>query len=205
MTELHRTLFDSWRRERQRQDIQPLPEGFHPAMASYIIQLREQSHAAEKTSVRGRLIEKEREQAERMLQDINQLRLTKLVTSELNGAPIEPLNLTAEEKRLQVEVRRLLVSHTQGLKQALQTKEPIVEPPPVVTLPYMSSSQPPLLHDMADETFKIVRLTQPLPAIMGVDMKTYGPFKAEDVASLPAQNADNLIRKGIAKLVETEP
>jgi DNA replication initiation complex subunit (GINS family) len=40
---------------------------------------------------------------------------------------------------------------------------------------------------------------------MGVDMKTYGPFKAEDVASLPAQNADNLIRKGIAKLVETEP
>ena len=40
---------------------------------------------------------------------------------------------------------------------------------------------------------------------MGVDMMTYGPFKAEDVASLPAPNAENLIRKGIAKEVEISP
>jgi DNA replication initiation complex subunit (GINS family) len=40
---------------------------------------------------------------------------------------------------------------------------------------------------------------------MGTDMKTYGPFAAEDVASLPAQNAENLIRKGIAQEVETSP
>jgi DNA replication factor GINS len=205
MTESYRTLYDSWRRERQRPDIQPLPEGFHQAMAGYVTQLREQSRAAEKTSVRGKLIEKEREHAERMLQDINHLRLTKLVTSELNGAPVEPLNLTTEEKRLQVEMRRLLAAHTQGLKQAPQTREPAVEAPPVVTPPPIPQSQPPQPHDMTDKGFKVVRLTQPLPAIMGVDMKTYGPFKAEDVASLPAQNADNLIRKGIAKLVEIEP
>ncbi|MFA5868813.1 MAG: hypothetical protein WC941_03855 [Candidatus Bathyarchaeia archaeon] len=205
MTESYRTLYDAWRRERQRPDIQPLPEGFRQAMAGYITQLREQNRAAEKTSVRGKLIEKEREHAEKMLQDINHLRLTKLVTSELNGAPMEPLNLTAEEKRLQVEMRRLLAAHTQGLKQALQTREPAVEAPPVVTPPPIPQSQPPQPHDMTDKGFKVVRLTQPLPAIMGVDMKTYGPFKAEDVASLPAQNADNLIRKGIAKLVETEP
>lgn len=205
MTEWYRTLYDAWRRERQRPDLQPLPEGFHQAMAGYITQLREQSRAAEKTSIRGKLIEKEREHAERMLQDINHLRLTKLVASELNGAPIEPLNLTAEEKRLQVEERRLLAAHTQGLKQALQTREPTVEAPPAVTPPPMPQGQPPQPRDMTDKGFKVVRLTQPLPAIMGVDMKTYGPFKAEDVASLPSQNADNLIRKGIAKLVETEP
>ena len=55
------------------------------------------------------------------------------------------------------------------------------------------------------QAFKVVRFIQTIPAIMGVDMMTYGPFKAEDVASLPAPNAENLIRKGIAKEVEISP
>jgi len=33
-------------------------------------------------------------------------------------------------------------------------------------------------------------------------MKTYGPFKVEDVASLPAENAKILIRQGLAEKVE---
>jgi len=208
MTDEYRTLFDSWRRERQRQDIQPLHEGFYTSMAGYASILREQERTEEKTSVRGRLIEKERDHVDRMLQDLNRLRLKKLVTAELNGAPIEPLNLTAEEKRLQVELRRLLAAHTQGMKQILMGREPNAEAPmsnlPPQTPRPQPSPQPPR-NEKGEQTLKIVRFTQPLPAIMGTDMKTYGPFKAEDVASLPTQNADNLIRKGIAKLVETEP
>jgi DNA replication initiation complex subunit (GINS family) len=48
----------------------------------------------------------------------------------------------------------------------------------------------------------VVRFLQAVPAIMGIDMKTYGPFKPEDVVSLPVENAENLIRRGIAKEVE---
>jgi DNA replication factor GINS len=209
MTDEYRTLYDSWRREKQRPDIQPLPEGFYGAMAGYATQLREQSRTVDKTTIKGKLIEKEHDHVDKMLQDLNMLRLNKLVTAELNGAPVEPLNLTAEEKRLQVELRRLLAAHTQGMKQVLQGKEqkteaPQVAAPPQVT-PRPPSPQPPQYTEKGEQILKVVRFTQPLPAIMGVDMKTYGPFKAEDVASLPAQNADNLIRKGIGKLVETEP
>ena len=206
MTDEYRTLYDSWRKEKQRPDIQPLAEGFYTAMTSYLTQLKEQNRTVDKNTVKGKLIEKEHDHVDKMLQDLNRLRLNKLVTSELNGAPVEPLNLTAEEKHLQVELRRLLATHTQGMKQSLQSKEPKAEAlqitaPPQVTL----HPQPPTHHTDTGEPLKVVRFTQSLPAIMGVDMKTYGPFKAEDVASLPAQNADNLIRKGIAKLVETEP
>jgi len=49
---------------------------------------------------------------------------------------------------------------------------------------------------------KVVRFLQAVPAIMGIDMKTYGPFEPEDVVSLPVENAENLIRRGIAKEVE---
>jgi DNA replication initiation complex subunit (GINS family) len=33
-------------------------------------------------------------------------------------------------------------------------------------------------------------------------MKTYGPFKAEDIASLPVENAKILIKQGLAERVE---
>ena len=208
MTDEYRTLFDSWRRERQRPDIQPLHEGFYTSMVTYYTQLRGQERTTEKTSVKGRLIEKERDHVDRMLGDLNKLRLKKLVTAELNGTPVEPLNLTAEEKRLQVELRRLLAAHTQGMKQVFIGREPSAEAPISIPPPQTPHPQPPPQpphNEKGEQTLKVVRFTQPLPAIMGTDMKTYGPFKAEDVASLPTQNADNLIRKGIAKLVETEP
>jgi DNA replication factor GINS len=208
MTDEYKTLFDSWRRERQRPDIQPLHEGFYTSMAGYASQLREQERTTEKTSVKGKLIEKERDHVEKMLQDLNRLRLKKLVTAELNSAPVELLNLTTEEKRLQVELRRLIAAHTQGMKQVLLGREPSVDAPQSIPLPQTPRLQPPPQpprNEKGELTLKVVRFTQSLPAIMGTDMKTYGPFKAEDVASLPSQNADNLIRKGIAKLVETEP
>lgn len=206
MTDEYRILYESWRREKQRPDIQPLPEGFYAAITAYATQLKEQTRSTEKSTVKGKLIEKERDHVDKLVADLNKLRLGKLVSAELNGIPVEPLNLTAEEKRLQVELRRLIAAHTQGLKQSLQGREPRPEiqaaaPPDVTPRP-----APPIhVVETGEHALKVVRFTQPLSAIMGVDMKTYGPFKAEDVASLPTQNADNLIRKGIAKVVETEP
>jgi DNA replication factor GINS len=208
MTDEFKIIFEAWRRERQRTDIQPLHEGFYTSVAGYISQLREQERAVEKTTIKGKLIEKEREQVERILPDLHRLRLNKLVMAELNGTPVESLNLTAEEKLLQVELRRLLAAHTQGMKQVLLGREPNVETSasstPLQVVTHLPQSPLPMHTEKSEQTLKVVRFTQPLPAIMGIDMKTYGPFKAEDVASLPAQNADNLIRKGIAKLVETE-
>jgi DNA replication initiation complex subunit (GINS family) len=47
-----------------------------------------------------------------------------------------------------------------------------------------------------------IRFLKSIPAIMGADMKSYGPFIAEDVASLPPQNAQILVKQGLAVLVE---
>ncbi len=37
---------------------------------------------------------------------------------------------------------------------------------------------------------------------MGADMKSYGPFLVEDVASLPVENAKILVKQGLAVQVE---
>jgi DNA replication factor GINS len=44
----------------------------------------------------------------------------------------------------------------------------------------------------------IVRFLKSMPAIIGSDMKTYGPFKPEDIATLPPENAKILIKQGAA-------
>ncbi|MGC8999287.1 MAG: hypothetical protein ACP5JW_07900, partial [Candidatus Bathyarchaeia archaeon] len=45
----------------------------------------------------------------------------------------------------------------------------------------------------------LLRFLKDVPAIVGQDMKIYGPFKAEDVASVPVENAKILIRQGLAE------
>jgi DNA replication initiation complex subunit (GINS family) len=36
-------------------------------------------------------------------------------------------------------------------------------------------------------------------------MKAYGPFQPEELGTIPAKNAENLIKRGIAKKVEVQP
>lgn len=47
----------------------------------------------------------------------------------------------------------------------------------------------------------LVRFVQDVPQIIGVDLKTHGPFKAEDIGSLPKENAEALIKQGLAKAI----
>ncbi len=55
----------------------------------------------------------------------------------------------------------------------------------------------------ADAAKKIlVRLLRDVPSFVGADLKTYGPYKTEDVVLLPAQNTDALIKRGIATEIQ---
>lgn len=44
----------------------------------------------------------------------------------------------------------------------------------------------------------LVRVLRDVPSFVGADLKTYGPYKTEDVVLLPAQNAEALIKREIA-------
>jgi DNA replication factor GINS len=49
-----------------------------------------------------------------------------------------------------------------------------------------------------DKTRLLVRFVRDVPSIIGVDLKTHGPFIKEDIAKLPFENAESLIRQGAA-------
>lgn len=50
----------------------------------------------------------------------------------------------------------------------------------------------------------LVRFLREIPAIIGSDMRTYGPFKTEDIATLPEENATALIKQGFAIEVKVQ-
>jgi len=53
---------------------------------------------------------------------------------------------------------------------------------------------------------KMVRFLQPIQKFLGKEMEIYGPFEAENVASLPSVIVDILIKKGIAEeIIEDSP
>jgi len=57
------------------------------------------------------------------------------------------------------------------------------------------------LDSDASSTLLLVRFVADHPQLVGVDLKTYGPFRADDLAMLPAENARLMIRKNQAEPV----
>ena len=50
----------------------------------------------------------------------------------------------------------------------------------------------------------VIRFLQEVNEIIGVDLEKYGPFKTEDIATIPYENAQALISKNIATKVRWE-
>jgi len=180
----YETLMESWRLERENEALQAISEKFYAEMTDYISEIQG-VESQKDVSLASRITEKERDYAQRMLGELTRLRMNKIIKSELNGVVLAGKNLTREEQIFYSDLRRVLSSHEERLKSILMGHVPQIDtkPSPGVSL-------------------KVIRFLKAVPAIIGIDMKTYGPFQPEDVVAIPVENAENLIRRGIAKEVE---
>ena len=52
------------------------------------------------------------------------------------------------------------------------------------------------------EDMETVAILEEVPRFVGINMKTYGPFKKGDIARVPRDNSQLLISKGLARLIE---
>jgi DNA replication factor GINS len=113
------------------------------------------------------------------------LRHEKTVKKTLTGEIIPTECLTEEEEKLARDVVPSFESFQILLKDIL-------------------GGRAPQLGGTEKPKKKILRFTKEIPAIIGPDMKTYGPFKPEDIASLPQENAKILVRQGVAVEIEAK-
>ena len=130
-------------------------------------------------TVQGRLLLMEKDMTERLLGELRQTRIQKIMAAAQNRIPIQTTSLTEEESAALEKVKQSLSSLNQHFPAS------------------------PKKEDLAEE-LRVVRFLEDIPEIVGVDLRIYGPFKKEDVASLPAPNAQALERQGAAKAIEVK-
>ena len=183
---VYKRLHEAWRREKENTEIQKLPKGFYAELAGYVKKIREESRMLDEKTVKGRLLEQEYKNVKRMIEELVRLRYKKALRKALAGKIVPKEFLTEEEARLQGEILPIAEAYQAFVKEILRGR----------------------LSDTERRRKKprkmLVRFLQEIPAIVGSDMKTYGPFKSEDIATLPVENARALIKQGVVVEVEAD-
>lgn len=118
------------------------------------------------------------ESAKSMLQDILEIREKKLVNLALYNVRtgITPGNLQPEEQEFFDSVVKALKVFNEKRKQILLGKK---------------------------HKSMVVAALEDMPEFVGIDMKTYGPFKKGDIFTVPEENAKLLIEKNLAREIDS--
>lgn len=178
-------LYEAWKKEKENIELQPLPKDFYSKLADYVKSLREESRMLDRKTLKARLMHREFENVKKLVKELARLRYEKTLKETVAGKVVPRDVLTMEEERLHKAVLPLAESHKAFFRGVLSGRSTPVE----------REEKPKRV---------LLRFLQEIPAIIGSDMRTYGPFKAEDIATLPTENARLLVGKGIAVEVETK-
>lgn len=183
---MYEELYEAWRRERESIEIQTLPRDFYARLADYMRKMREESRMLDKKTTRAKLMQREFKNANRLAKKLHRLRLEKILDEAKAGRAVPRDRLTEEEERLYAEISPFAESYQALFKDVSRGRSPRME------------------TEKKTKRMVVVRFIQEIPAIVGSDMKTYGPFKPDDIATLPVENAEALIKQKVAVEVEAK-
>lgn len=177
-------LYQTWKREKDSVDLQLLSKDFYAKLGEYVRKIREESRMLDEKTTRGRILMHEAENVRKMVEELVLLRREKTVRLVSSGEAPSAEGLAKEEEELVKDVAPSFESFQALLKEIVSGR-----------LPSVSREK---------SKKRVLRFLKETPAIIGADMKTYGPFKPQDVASVPAENAKVLTRQGVAVEVEVK-
>ena len=177
---MYEELYKIWKNELEKVALEELPRDFYARVADYLKKLKEETRMMDKKAMRARLLRIEERNIKRMLREVIQVRRNKIVREIMMGREIPSSFLSDDEQNMYQKVLQFSENFQEFMKQFLQGRK--------LTM----------THEYASKK-TVLRFLKDVPAIVGQDMKIYGPFKAEDVASVPVGNAKILIKQGLAE------
>jgi len=176
-------LYSAWQREIEHDELGGLPADFFARIAEYIRLLREGSRMLDKKTLKATLLERETKHTKKMLEQLVWMRYEKLTRLMTESRKVPSELLSTEEVRI-------FEGFVPFAEAYIRLAKGLLEGPPA--------------DKETEKTHKrvVLRFVKSVPAIIGADMKTYGPFMVEDVASVHADNARILVKQGLAVVVE---
>ena len=176
-------LCAAWRCEVESAALGSLPPDFYARIADYLRRIKEESRMLDKKTVKASLLENEMQHVKRMLRELVWMRYEKLMRIISENQKIPSGLLAVEETKLCAGFLSFAEAYQKFAEDLLRGQVSVV-----------STAK---AHKRV-----ALRFVKEIPAVIGADMKTYGPFLVEDVASVPVENAKILIKQGLAELVE---
>jgi DNA replication factor GINS len=181
---MYSELYAAWQREIESPTLQPLPADFYVRVSEYLTRIREEAKAVlDKKTLKASLLDREQQNVNRVVKELLRVRYKKLVKTLSGGQKLPSDMLTTEETAIFSGFLPFAEAYRQLVMRLLQ-------------------GQPSAAPEEVPQRRVTLRFLKPVPAIIGSDMKTYGPFMAEDVASVPVENARILTKQGFAENVE---
>jgi DNA replication initiation complex subunit (GINS family) len=177
-------LYAAWRMEIENPELGSLPSDFYARVADYLRRIKDEHRMLDQKTVKTSLLERESVNAQQLARELLWTRYRKIVKRIVDGQKVPAESLTAEEAKLCSGVVPFADAFNKFAANLLQGQAAKVE---VETVAH---------------TRVTLRFLKAVPSIIGADMKTYGPFLVEDVASVPVENARILVKQGLAKKVE---
>ncbi len=179
-------LYAVWRFELENSELSSLSSDFFSRAADYLRRITQELAMMDKKTLKLTLLERELERVKCMLQELIWARYKKIV-SLINENQELPSGLLADEEE---SLCASFVSFAES---------------------YQKFADKLLRGQVSTQVSKVptgklrkrvaLRFIKAVPAVIGVDMKKYGPFMVEDVASVPVENANILVKQGLARKI----
>ena len=210
----YEVLFDLFRREKNREELQKLDSTFFEDVIAYMkeknnilqekIQKNESKDEIKKMHIQLENINK-------LVKELYERRERKILTMALNKVRINQniintSSLLAEEKMFFDQLIELLSFYRNEILEKVgnQQKPTLIKSQPINQLSNQLSNTDPNTASDKNNQIKSIRFIVAMPKFMGEQMEVYGPFQQNDVTQLPAKLADLLISKGKAKAEEVQ-
>jgi DNA replication factor GINS len=192
---MYNELYAAWKREITQTSLGALPADFYARMADYIKRIKKESTVDQK-NIKSKLLDHEARNVKRMVDELLRARYKKIIKT-ISKAQKMPLELLTVEETEMTETFATFADAYQKFARSIMQGQSTS-----ITQPAKIESEPQAQRLQVTHKRVTLRFVKGVPAIMGADMKSYGPFAAEDVASMPELNAKILVKQGLAVLVE---
>jgi DNA replication initiation complex subunit (GINS family) len=176
-------LYSAWQREIEHDELGGLPADFFVRIVEYLRLLREGSRMLDKKTLKATLLEHETKHAKKMLEQLVWMRYEKLTRLMAESQKVPSELLSTDEVRIFEGFVPFAEAYSRLAKGLLEGTP--------------ANKETAKMHKRV-----VLRFVKAVPAIIGADMKTYGPFMVEDVASVHVDNARILVKQGLAVIVE---
>ncbi|MFX1482447.1 MAG: hypothetical protein ACFFCP_04575 [Promethearchaeota archaeon] len=187
----------AWKNEMENEGLQNLGDLQLSKMVSYLssVRLALASTEAEKR-VEAEILTQEALNIEFMLEDLLELRKQKILHSAMSGHKPRG-DMTLSEEELYNRFQRALDGHTEFIKESLAGLPSSVKKQKKKKKKGAKAKEPETPSDTDAIEYVTVRFLREIDEpFMGLDEKTYGPFKKEDIVMIPSANASLWLQNG---------